>query len=659
LGARDDPPGDGWSRERIGLAAVLLVALLACLWIWRYRGVDPDEGAHLMDARLLLEGARPYLDFQPRQILYSYLLAGAMRALGTDFAEIRLVAIAAVLATAALVFVVARRLFDERSALVAAAAVALFPPNLVAAPMVHMHAFEMLAASCVAYCLVRHLQDGGWAPLAAAGVLVAVALYIRESGMTLVASSGLTLWACTWRSPGLLLRRLAVLGGAFLVSCAAVILWAGRGFTLSEWWNTPLNPFYIAVKQAQKATRVLGQPGAPATVGGAVEALRQPHQTWAMTRRTVLESARVYSVFGVAMLASAAFLGERGAGSKERDRRRIAAAVLFPWIGMVGLGYGYWSVQRGFFPEYALELLPPLAIGFGFVVSELARRWGRPSALTALAAGIAGIGAAGFGAGLAGATQVPRLAYLILAVLAAGAAGAAAGTKPSAREWRWLLVVAGGIALFALSLRELGAPYAVRRMVKLAGAGLALLGGWQGARASLRGRAGERGTGGPLAYLATIALVAAAGAGMETAGRAERRAPSGVWPQAVVREVAAELRARGAPGDEVVSGAVIWESSAGLVPFSHVTHPLKYQLAVWEDERARLRARMRERPPRFIVLDGYTEQTYALILPELPALIDRDYRLVRVAEGGVYPVRVYELNRARDRADGGGGPSPP
>ena len=73
------PDGRGWRR----LTAALLLAvvtfqarLITAHWI------DTDEGAHLMDARLVMEGLTPVADFDSRQPLYVYTYLPALRLFG-------------------------------------------------------------------------------------------------------------------------------------------------------------------------------------------------------------------------------------------------------------------------------------------------------------------------------------------------------------------------------------------------------------------------------------------------------------------------------------------------------------------------------------------------------------------------------------------------
>ncbi len=95
-----------------------------------------------------------------------------------------------------------------------------------------------------------------------------------------------------------------------------------------------------------------------------------------------------------------------------------------------------------------------------------------------------------------------------------------------------------------------------------------------------------------------------------------------VWSPEAVRQVSDYLRANSQPSDEVASGAVIWEWQADRRPFARLSHPLAL-LARTPSALATLSASLREQlathPPRFIVMDGYTQLTYGAQVAQLPA----------------------------------------
>src|ERR1051325_3806462 len=89
-----------------------------------------------------------------------------------------------------------------------------------------------------------------------------------------------------------------------------------------------------------------------------------------------------------------------------------------------------------------------------------------------------------------------------------------------------------------------------------------------------------------------------------------------VWPRSVLAEVTRRVRSGTRPGDEVLSGGVIWDFEAGRHPFLDISHPLSYLDGLRVEERSVIEQGLASHAPRMIVLDGYTERT---ILPDSTA----------------------------------------
>jgi hypothetical protein len=62
-----------------------------------------------------------------------------------------------------------------------------------------------------------------------------------------------------------------------------------------------------------------------------------------------------------------------------------------------------------------------------------------------------------------------------------------------------------------------------------------------------------------------------------------------------------------------------------------------------EEERFKLKAALEVRPPKVIILDGYSQRIYLRDLPWLRELLQSRYQSVGEAGPGVYPVKVYQL----------------
>ena len=72
------------------IAAICVVALLARIVLIHLRWINPDEGAHLMDGRFILQGLTPYVDYNARMPFYIYLIALFLKLFGLGFSAGRL-----------------------------------------------------------------------------------------------------------------------------------------------------------------------------------------------------------------------------------------------------------------------------------------------------------------------------------------------------------------------------------------------------------------------------------------------------------------------------------------------------------------------------------------------------------------------------------------
>ncbi len=155
-----------------------------------------------------------------------------------------------------------------------------------------------------------------------------------------------------------------------------------------------------------------------------------------------------------------------------------------------------------------------------------------------------------------------------------------------------------------------------------------------------------------LAFAVLVLLGGSALIAYDYAGRKIGVAYNCVWPPAVVAAVSREVGLATRPTDEVLSGGVIWALQAGRRPFLNISHPSGFVGGMSVEERRMIGRALLERPPRLIVLDGYTERSF---LPDSMArarLLEGRYRPLGQVLGGRFPVRLFVL-----RSDIAGAPA--
>jgi hypothetical protein len=362
-------------------------------------------------------------------------------------------------------------------------------------------------------------------------------------------------------------------------------------------------------------------------------------QPWRVTIQNITNTANLNAFLLMSFLLSPFFLWRRRGSTNGAGDGMRAAKVLYTWFGALLAAYAFYTLVRGFFPAYFGELLPPLsilaaAVGLAAVSRLRGGRAPRLSDLVTFAALALGfillhtaIGPLAINRPLYYAATPALLApvylrgklgarYLaVLSVLAAAAVGTVLGAGAAGGIVRLLLYAA--LLVFVFGVLFAAFRQDPRRDPARAGAFVAYS-----------------------VLLGTFALWLGS-----TQARISRTF-GGIWSPETVSEVATYVAEHTEPGDEVISGAVIWELEARRRPFMLLSHPLGFRAGMEPDQLRAVQERLRVAPPPVIIMDGYTEQTYQRNVPMFEGLLADRYRLERVVEGSLYPVSIYRLDPA-------------
>ncbi len=244
IDAKGAAPGGGPSRvggprsgRWLAPAAIVLVALVV-----RVAVVVADDGYRPANDPLQYDDIARSIaagdGYPPSQILlhggpsafrgpaYSYVLGGVYALTGDSVAAGRILGAALGSVAVLLLYLVARRIWGRRVALVAAGMAAVFPPLvLLSRELLSEPLFICLALGAVA-CVLASRAGGaapGWA--ASAGALCGVAALSRSVGLALLIPLALGVWTLRPRFTGR-----ALIAPALLVLCAALVIapWAIR-----------------------------------------------------------------------------------------------------------------------------------------------------------------------------------------------------------------------------------------------------------------------------------------------------------------------------------------------------------------------------------------------------------------------------------------------
>jgi len=192
-----------------------------------------DEAFSVSIARTTIEHIieETSTDFHPP--LYYALLYFWVHWFGPFDATVRLLSVVFSVGTIASCWAVGRRLFDDRTALIAAALVAASRFQVEFAQEARMYALLALLSTLATYCLVRWAgleadrpagsSRLGW--LAAYAVVTSVMTYTHVYSVFVIAAHGLTLAIDAWRRGGPGRRRLEHWTIAQLIVAAAFLPW--------------------------------------------------------------------------------------------------------------------------------------------------------------------------------------------------------------------------------------------------------------------------------------------------------------------------------------------------------------------------------------------------------------------------------------------------
>lgn len=364
----------GLSRPQRAAALVLIgIGLAIQMWLVPHRWINPDEGAHLMDAQLAMHGLIPEVDFGSRQPAYVYAYVPFLALFGQRYAAGRLMPVLATWLAALVLYGLGKRLWNATAGLLAALLYALTPSILINAPVAKTEPLAILVLCGSMYGLVTHLQRGGWWPLFVSGALLGVGYYVRESTLAGVPAALLLIaWMGRREGARRLAQRLIVFALGYVAVCALVIALYARHLPLEQ---VMLNPGLSPVARVMKVFGVAlgsGGQGAPAhqMFGGG----HSSDQPWVTTMRNLKNVLRLnlHFFFGAVMAAAFWVMSGRARASRavlHDAPRTLGFHVGFAWAGCIAALYAYHILTRGFFQFYIREILAPLALLTGAVLA--------------------------------------------------------------------------------------------------------------------------------------------------------------------------------------------------------------------------------------------------------------------------------------------------
>ncbi|MGH9163766.1 MAG: glycosyltransferase family 39 protein, partial [Vicinamibacteraceae bacterium] len=367
------PSEDVPARAAWILLAAVLVASLTIRWaLLGERWVNPDEGAHLMDAWLVLNGYVPGVDIATRQPLYVYGLAATLDIFGATLYAGRLLPVACSVLTGVMIYLLGSALADRRIGLLASCLYLLLPLEILQSTAVKTEAPVTLLVVSSLYAAVAGERHQRGSLLVVSGIVAAAGYYVRETALLVPVVVTIFLVAARgWRA---VLRPLALFASGYAAMVLVVLALFAPFLSPEDFWQfSPIS--FVADILARLGSHLLALragtlvPTEPLPGNPGVSA----EQSWqgygeptALYLAYLRDAVMLHGFLFVGLALAVWYVWQRQQG-KDRDslrQDRTTIVTLSAWLTILGAMYLYRYLARGFFIDYFREFLPPLVLSF-------------------------------------------------------------------------------------------------------------------------------------------------------------------------------------------------------------------------------------------------------------------------------------------------------
>jgi len=564
-------------------AVMLVIGLISLgirIWLMNMRWINPDEGAHMMDAVLILDGAIPSVDFASRQPVYAYSIAAVFKLLGVGYVSGRTLTMLLSLLVALPIFFTARVIYNDTVAFLATTIYLVLPLEILNSVVVKTEPLSIMVISLSFLMIAKFSEKQAAFWLLPAGVLAALGFYVRQSA--LIVPVAVMAFVVVYGSGGMAAktRRLFCFIGGYVLVILVVAIFYSQYLAFRDIWNSNLNPLFFVLESFEKVFQLIGIKPESASI--AAPQIQDTGQApYALYYRYISKAFRMHLFLIMGTVFSLCWGVYHVIVHKTRKLTEYASLLLYLWVILLTLAYVYYFRARGFYIDYFREFFPPLCIFFAV--------W-----LTIAFPGL------------------EKGNYATRFVLVAGTVWAVFFLAIS--KFKGVIPTKGVILIFLLLpavfqfFRWKRVGFKPKEVVGILTAALILvISGYN------------------LAYMAN---------------KLDVRYDSN-WSTASVAEVSDYIARNTLPTDTVISGAVIWELEAGRRPYMNISHPLEFSFVIPEERRTTLENAIYQDPSKIIILDGFTEKTYFNQVPDLADMIQSGYDRVLTVDQARKPIAIY------------------
>ncbi len=344
------------------LFIVLTINILIRLLFLPERWINPDEGAHLYDAKFILDGKIPIVDYGSRMPVYVYTLAAFLKVFGVSYLEGRLMPLFSNIGIGILVFLIGNKLFNSRKVALLASAIYLFSPlSILWSVVVKTEQLETLFVTIGMFLLLTYikLEKEKYNIIFLSGFFFALGYYVRESAiMVLIASLLIVAYVYRFDTYKAFKTNGAMLLGYLTVVFLIFVYFSSfMGFTAT--WESSLNPLNTVMDPIQKVTGVIS---GNMTGGNPLSTQSDYAETiWNWSMVLLFNS---FLLFGLFLF----FLGYIAKNKNNIMLSKLQFNFLSLWIFALAIFYVYYSIRTSFYTPYFGEFLPALALILAYVI---------------------------------------------------------------------------------------------------------------------------------------------------------------------------------------------------------------------------------------------------------------------------------------------------
>jgi len=625
------------NRTYVILLAVFLVSLFFRLWLLDKRWINADEGAHLMDAVLVLDGKIPVVDFNSRGPLYVYLIAGFFKIFAPDYITGRLFPLLCSMLTGIVIYFLARELFHTKVALLSSVIYWMLPLEVSQSVIVKTEPLSMLLTSLSLYAVVLFWQHSRTQWLTLAGVFAGMGYYVRPSSLIIpVTVFGFIVLIQRGR-----VREVAKHFSLFLAGYVSVILlvlaFYSKFMSLGELLMSGVNPFRLLSWAGEKILSFSGL-----SLGSRNAVISQTSDVaWVFNFPYLNYFRQAFNLhlfllvgLGFSVLTCCYYLYTRS--RREINKFIISHFLLYLWFFSLFIAYGFYYFAQGhFFIDYFREFLPPLVIILSAWMFSAAPALAKDGVLERFI-----VGGLCLSVGLffvESHYEVIGIGYhASIAVAVFALFSLVWSFESSARRLVFLISMVSILVLILFSRQPPLEAYFSGTVPSLAMIGIIYGVSWF----LVVKQAGYSVTS-FTKFISLSILFASFAVSLSYSANLLNLTYDSEWSPKSVKMTVEILKAHTRDGDEVMSGAVIWELEASRRPFQTISHPTAFIGGMSEKKRESIRTGMRTHPPKVIILDGFTEKTYFSRLPWLTGLLRARYQLLATVGASNYPISIY------------------